>query len=247
MLVRTGRLSRARREGWQDYAGGDSPGLSFWTAGWLHRTEIAAIATDTWGFEVRPNEFDDAFQPLHQVAIPNLGLTIGEMWDLEALAADCERDGVFEFLLVAPPGVGKSRLLYELSTIAHAERELITWRQGRCLAYGEGVTFWALAEIVKAQAGILEADDEETVAGKLRQARRRIFEREQLRRETVEIVDGARLRHRRRGGRADEPVRRNDQQRPRPRQRSRSPRAREAPAARSPAPCAARSRDRSTR
>jgi class 3 adenylate cyclase/tetratricopeptide (TPR) repeat protein len=70
--------------------------------------------------------------------------------------------------LVGVPGIGKSRLLYELSAIAHAERELITWRQGRCLAYGDGVTFWALAEIVKAQAGILEADDEETVAGKLR-------------------------------------------------------------------------------
>ena len=50
-----------------------------------------------------PNEFDDAFQPLHQVVIPNIGLTIGEMWDLEALAADCAADGVHEFLLVAPP------------------------------------------------------------------------------------------------------------------------------------------------
>ena len=89
VLVRTGRYSRARREGWNGYAGGPSAGLSFTTAGWLHRTEIAAIATDTWGFEVRPNEFDEAFQPLHQVAIPNIGLTIGEMWDLDGLAADC--------------------------------------------------------------------------------------------------------------------------------------------------------------
>ena len=84
VLVRTGQLARARRDGWGDYAGGPAPGLSLTTAGWLHRTEIAAIATDTWGFEVRPNEFDaPAFQPLHQVVIPNLGLTIGEMWDLE--------------------------------------------------------------------------------------------------------------------------------------------------------------------
>ena len=102
-LVRTGRLARARREGWGDYAGGDSPGLSFTTADWLHRTEIAAIATDTWGFEVRPNEFDGAFQPLHQVAIPHIGLFIGEMWDLDALAADCAADGVHEFWLVAAP------------------------------------------------------------------------------------------------------------------------------------------------
>ena len=59
-----------REGGWGDYAGGPAPGLSFTTADWLHRTEIAAIATDTWGFEVRPNEFDVAFQPLHQVVHP---------------------------------------------------------------------------------------------------------------------------------------------------------------------------------
>jgi kynurenine formamidase len=103
VLVRTGQLARARREGWNDYAGGPAPGLSFYTAGWLHRSEIAAIATDTWGFEVRPNEFENAFQPLHQVVIPNLGLLIGEMWDLDALAEDCAADGVYEFLLAAPP------------------------------------------------------------------------------------------------------------------------------------------------
>ncbi|MGH3028957.1 MAG: ATP-binding protein, partial [Gaiellaceae bacterium] len=72
--------------------------------------------------------------------------------------------------LVGVPGIGKSRLVYELSRFADADPELITWRQGRCLAYGDGVTFWALAEIVKAQAGILEADSAETVAGKLRRA-----------------------------------------------------------------------------
>jgi len=103
VLVRTGRLARARREGWGDYAGGPSPGLSFTTADWLHGTEIAAIATDTWGFEVRPNEFDDAFQPLHQVAIPHIGLFLGEMWDLDALAADCAGDGVYDFWLTAAP------------------------------------------------------------------------------------------------------------------------------------------------
>ena len=108
VVVRTGRLTRARRDiaegrGWGDYAGGAAPGLSFTTAGWLHGTEIAGIATDTWGFEVRPNEFDVAFQPLHQVAIPNIGLFIGEMWDLDALAADCAEDGRYDFWLTAAP------------------------------------------------------------------------------------------------------------------------------------------------
>jgi kynurenine formamidase len=104
VLVRTGRLSRARREGWGEYAGGPSAGLSLTTAGWLHRSEIAAIATDTWGFEVRPNEFDvPSFQPLHQVVIPNIGLTIGEMWDLDELARSCAERGRWDFLLSAPP------------------------------------------------------------------------------------------------------------------------------------------------
>jgi kynurenine formamidase len=103
LLVRTGQLARVRRDGWGSYAGGDAPGLSFTTAGWLHRAEIAAVATDTWGVEVRPHEFDDAFQPLHQIAIPHLGLTLGEMWDLDALAADCAADGAYAFFLTAGP------------------------------------------------------------------------------------------------------------------------------------------------
>ena len=72
--------------------------------------------------------------------------------------------------LVGVPGIGKSRLVYELQRIVDADPELITWRQGRCLAYGDGVTLWALAEIVKAQAGIAEQDAPADVAEKLRRA-----------------------------------------------------------------------------
>jgi predicted ATPase/class 3 adenylate cyclase len=60
--------------------------------------------------------------------------------------------------LVGVPGIGKSRLVYELSQVVEAEPELTYWRQGRSLPYGEGVTYWALAEMVKAHAGILETD-----------------------------------------------------------------------------------------
>ena len=108
LLVRTGQLTRVRRrlaagDGWGAYAGGPAPGLSFETAGWLHGSEIAAVATDTWGVEVRPNEWPDAMQPLHQVALPHIGLLLGEMWDLDGLAADCAADGVYEFFLSAQP------------------------------------------------------------------------------------------------------------------------------------------------
>jgi class 3 adenylate cyclase/tetratricopeptide (TPR) repeat protein len=60
--------------------------------------------------------------------------------------------------IVGEPGVGKSRLTHELFSWIDDLPELIWWRHGRCLPYGEGVTFWALGEIVKAHAGILEAE-----------------------------------------------------------------------------------------
>jgi DNA-binding SARP family transcriptional activator len=72
--------------------------------------------------------------------------------------------------LVGVPGIGKSRLVFELFNAVEQDRALITWRQGRCLPYGDGVSFWALGEIVKAQAGILESDDPEQAEQKLRKA-----------------------------------------------------------------------------
>ena len=72
--------------------------------------------------------------------------------------------------VVGVPGIGKSRLVWELFQVVDADPELITWRQGRCLPYGEGVSFWALAEMVKAHAGILETDSVEVVERKLAEA-----------------------------------------------------------------------------
>ncbi|MFC5678793.1 cyclase family protein [Aeromicrobium endophyticum] len=108
VLVRTGQLARAQRgvadgSGWGTYAGGPAPGLSFATIDWLHDHQVAAVATDTWGVEVRPNEFDEAFQPFHQVVIPHLGLFLGELWDLDTLARECAADDRYEFMLCATP------------------------------------------------------------------------------------------------------------------------------------------------
>ena len=69
--------------------------------------------------------------------------------------------------LVGVPGIGKSRLVWELFELVEVDRELVTWRQGRCLPYGEGVALGALGEIVKAQAGILDTDRAEQAAAKL--------------------------------------------------------------------------------
>jgi class 3 adenylate cyclase/tetratricopeptide (TPR) repeat protein len=72
--------------------------------------------------------------------------------------------------LVGVPGIGKSRLVYELSRIVDADPEIITWRQGRCLAYGDGITLWALGEIVKAQAGVLEQDTPDEIVAKIHES-----------------------------------------------------------------------------
>jgi class 3 adenylate cyclase len=72
--------------------------------------------------------------------------------------------------IIAEPGLGKSRLVRELARHVDQLPELVTWREGRCLPYGDGISFWALGEIVKAQAGILETDDQDTVSAKLDQA-----------------------------------------------------------------------------
>lgn len=104
LLVRTGHMALCRERGnWDGYAGGDAPGLCLETAAWLHGRELAAVATDTWGMEVRPNETADTYQPLHRILIPNMGLLVGEIFDLDPLAADCAADGTYEFFFVAPP------------------------------------------------------------------------------------------------------------------------------------------------
>jgi class 3 adenylate cyclase/predicted ATPase len=72
--------------------------------------------------------------------------------------------------LVGVPGIGKSRLVAELFQRIEQMPELIWWRQGRALPYGSGVSFWAVGEMVKAQAGINENDSPETAAEKLRES-----------------------------------------------------------------------------
>jgi class 3 adenylate cyclase/tetratricopeptide (TPR) repeat protein len=88
----------------------------------------------------------------------------------EALARVKEERSPQLVTLVGVPGIGKSRLVWELFRHIDAGSELVTWRQGRSLPYGEGVAFWALGEIVKGQAGILETDGEDEARAKLETA-----------------------------------------------------------------------------
>jgi kynurenine formamidase len=104
VIIRTGQMERCLKERqWGGYAGGDAPGVNFENCYWCHGKEIAAICTDTWGVEVRPNETTEANQPWHWVVIPAMGLCMGEIFYLEKLAEDCAADGVYEFFFCGPP------------------------------------------------------------------------------------------------------------------------------------------------
>ncbi len=107
VLVRTGRMAQVKAEGdWGDYAAGYSaqaPGLGLESVRWIREKDLAAVATDTWGAEVLPNETPDVSMPLHILLITQLGLTVGEIFDLEGLADDCAEDGEYDFFFAAPP------------------------------------------------------------------------------------------------------------------------------------------------
>ena len=104
VIVRTGQMERCQKLGsWDGYPGGDAPGFAFETLEWIKRTELAALASDTWGCEVRPNNAEDGInQPWHWITIPIMGMTMGEIFQLKELADDCAADQVYEFLFVAP-------------------------------------------------------------------------------------------------------------------------------------------------
>jgi DNA-binding SARP family transcriptional activator len=98
---------------------------------------------------------------------PFIGRT-QELSLLERLAARAREERSVQLVtIVAEPGGGKTRLLQELRSDLAASTPSPVWLQGSCLPYGDGVTYWALGEIVKAWAGILESDESEASAAKI--------------------------------------------------------------------------------
>jgi class 3 adenylate cyclase len=70
--------------------------------------------------------------------------------------------------VIGVAGVGKSRLAWEFEKYVDGLAERVLWHHGRCLSYGEGVTYWALAEMVRGRADISEAEDASSSLAKLR-------------------------------------------------------------------------------
>src|SRR5438874_5265133 len=105
------------------------------------------------------------------VEIVPTGELIGRRRELELLAGALERarsEREPQLVTVSGvPGIGKSRLVGELFAIVDADEQIVAWRQGRSLPYGEGVSFWALGEIVKAEIGVLGSDSREVGEEKL--------------------------------------------------------------------------------
>jgi kynurenine formamidase len=103
VLVRTGWrvnfLETRDGEAWMI----NSPGLSWRCAEWLHNKQAAAVASDNIAVEVFASELSDASLVFHLLTIRDMGMMLGEIWDLEALSKDCAADNVYTFQLVAQP------------------------------------------------------------------------------------------------------------------------------------------------
>lgn len=101
LVVRTGWykewLDKRDEQTWAWQA----PGISWLCAEWCHAHDIAAVAADNVGVEVMKSEIEGLWSPFHMLALRDMGMLLGEIWDLEAIGRDCADDGVYEFLLVA--------------------------------------------------------------------------------------------------------------------------------------------------
>ncbi len=105
VLVRTGRVGRAVREGsfpFETFTMA-SPGLSVRCAEWLVHHEVAAVAADNVAVEVTMSEADGATMPLHMICQRDAGIVFGELFDLDPLSELCAAEQRGTFLLVAAP------------------------------------------------------------------------------------------------------------------------------------------------
>ena len=103
VLVRTGHMGVLKERGGKRAYPAPSPGLSMQSAPWLRERDVAAVATDTLVFEVWPCEDPAVLLPVHMIHLRDMGLVQGQLWALDALAADCAADGQHDFLLCATP------------------------------------------------------------------------------------------------------------------------------------------------
>jgi kynurenine formamidase len=103
ILLRTGHINTWKVDGDRMGFNFGAPGIGMDAVKWLHQRDVAAVASDTTLVEVMPAEDPQMICPVHLLTIRDMGMPLGEIFDLEALAADCADDGVFEFQFVGQP------------------------------------------------------------------------------------------------------------------------------------------------
>jgi len=105
VLVRTGHMRRFTVLNDIDAFNSNFPGLSVECAEWLYDRSAAAVCCDNAAVEhLGPDTMNDEMcLPMHMLCLRDMGMPLGEMFDMEALAADCKADGQNSFLLCAPP------------------------------------------------------------------------------------------------------------------------------------------------
>lgn len=103
LCFRTGHLGVFKEDGDRETYLWQGPGLGIACIEWLRERDVAAVCADNTAIEVMPCEDPELFYPVHLLGIRDMGLPFGEMFDLDALAADCAADGVWDFFFSAPP------------------------------------------------------------------------------------------------------------------------------------------------
>ena len=102
VFLRTGHVQKLKAGDRTGYIA-PAPGPSLRSVEWLRRRDVAALATDSFTGEVFPAELPDTYLPVHLLHLVEMGLTQGQNFDLEALAADCADDGRYAFFVDATP------------------------------------------------------------------------------------------------------------------------------------------------
>lgn len=103
LYFRTGWRTKFKEEKDANAFMAGEPGIGLDCCQWLYDRDVAVIASDNWAIEVLPGEIDTELLPVHMVLIRDMGMTLGEILDLDELADDCAKDGVWEFFTASPP------------------------------------------------------------------------------------------------------------------------------------------------
>lgn len=116
LCIRTGWMKVMMKMAWpmrgnEPYERGE-PGIGIRVCKWIKDKQIAAVAVDNLGVEAIPFDpegvklvSDVGFKgfPVHAELLVHQGVALGEIWNFEKLAEDCKADGIYEFMLIAPP------------------------------------------------------------------------------------------------------------------------------------------------